>query len=149
MVFGMWKSKARRKAVAGAVVVVSLVAGVGLLLQPLIRRGRIVRLCEAIASGNVIRGAEVFTRHCLQCHPGLGPDLHSVAARAHNNSEGMEYLLQSIVDPGAVIVPMRGTRIQFYMPYIELTDQQVVDVAVYVLRLASQSIPSCPQTSPR
>lgn len=53
--------------------------------------------------GDVVRGAEVYARHCANCHRlhgqghNVGPDL------THANRQDRTFLLQSLVDPNAAI----------------------------------------------
>jgi cytochrome c2 len=83
---------------------------------------------------------------CISCHAfgtrafRLGPNLVGIAARTAvrlKDEEGAavrDYLWQSIVDPGAFIVP--GYRGMMYPRYGELlTPQDIADLVAYLLTL--------------
>ncbi len=70
-----------------------------------------VALSEEIASADFNLGMETYLAECAACHgaaSGAGPSLSVIQAEAGSRVEGLsaeEYVIQSIVDPGAFIVP--------------------------------------------
>lgn len=100
-------------------------------------------------TGDSAHGAEIFTAGahgappCITCHGGadspfrLAPDLAGIFERAANRIEGLsaeEYVLQSILDPEAYLVP--GYRAIMYPLYGEdLTEQDIVDLVAYLQTL--------------
>jgi len=70
-----------------------------------------VVLSEEIASADFNLGMETYLAECAACHgaaSGAGPSLSVIQAEAGSRVEGLsaeEYVLQSIVDPGAFLVP--------------------------------------------
>lgn len=100
-------------------------------------------------AGNSAHGAEIFTAGahgappCITCHGGadspfrLAPDLAGIFERAASRVEGLsaeEYVLQSILDPEAYLVP--GYRAIMYPLYGEaLTEQDIADLVAYLQTL--------------
>lgn len=76
----------------------------------------IVKYAVSLQGGDVDRGEDVFMNHgaaqCVRCHKvndygaEVGPDLTTIG-RNHDR----EYLLEAIVDPGAVVAPGFGTMV--------------------------------------
>lgn len=100
-------------------------------------------------AGDSAHGAEIFAAGargappCITCHGGadspfrLAPDLAGIFERAASRVEGLsaeEYVLQSIIDPEAYLVP--GYRALMYPLYgDDLTEQDIADLVAYLQTL--------------
>ncbi len=94
--------------------------------SPEAKRNRILSLKRqltpaAIAAGNPSRGRTLFDQSCAKCHKlfgqgaTIGPDLTG------GNRDNLDYLLENIVDPSAVVNK------DFYMTIVETTDGRVLN----------------------
>lgn len=77
-------------------------------------------------------GRVVFEKHCLGCHTGPAPDLRASADRARQSREGLHYLVESIVDPDAVIAPADSGKYRYYMIRVDLTENELGSVVLYM-----------------
>lgn len=102
-------------------------------------------------AGDVERGSSIFRTGidnvppCISCHAltaggfGLGPAMSGIAERAGERVDGLsaeDYLRQSILDPGAFIVP--GYRDMMYARYVDdLSEQDIADLIGFLNGLRS------------
>jgi mono/diheme cytochrome c family protein len=96
---------------------------------------------EAVAKGNVERGKKIFMTHpiaaCTRCHVvngvggPVGPALDTIATRKQE-----DYILQSLVDPGATIAEGYVGKVSPMPPMgVLLKPQELADVMAYILTL--------------
>jgi mono/diheme cytochrome c family protein len=94
-----------------------------------------------VAKGDVERGKKIFTTHpiaaCSRCHivngvgGPIGPALDTIATRKQE-----DYILQSLVDPGAAIAEGFVGKISPMPPMgVLLKPQELADVMAYILTL--------------
>ena len=96
---------------------------------------------EAVAKGDVERGQKIFMTHpivsCTRCHVvngvggPVGPALDTIASRKKE-----DYILQSLVDPGATIAEGYVGKVSPMPPMgVLLKPQELADVLAYILTL--------------
>ncbi|SVA81308.1 uncharacterized protein METZ01_LOCUS134162, partial [marine metagenome] len=96
---------------------------------------------ESVAKGNVERGKKIFMTHpiaaCTRCHVvngvggPVGPALDTIATRKQE-----DYILQSLVDPGATIAEGYVGKVSPMPPMgVLLKPQELADVMAYLLTL--------------
>lgn len=109
-------------AIAAFALAVSLFyTGIGQVLPQLENRPPAqIKIGEAVAPDDLVTaGAGIFEANCVQCHKigqpgGRCPDLGGIGSRAKERAQAahdkddLEYLLQSMCDPGAYLVPGYG-----------------------------------------
>jgi putative heme-binding domain-containing protein len=94
-----------------------------------------------VAPGDVARGKKVFMTHpvaaCTRCHVvggvggPIGPALDTIATRKQK-----DYILESLVDPGAAIAEGFQGKVSPMPPMgVLLTPQELADVMAYILTL--------------
>jgi NitT/TauT family transport system substrate-binding protein len=91
-------------------------------------------------SGDADSGKALFDQNCVACHSvgdmtGVGPALAGLAGRAGSTVDGLnavDYLRQSIVEPGAYVVEGFSN---IMPPYAMLTDGEVNDLIAYLMTL--------------
>lgn len=102
------------------------------------------------AGGDAQRGREVFLNHeaaqCQRCHavgpdgPTVGPNLATVASRS-----GIAVLIQSVVDPGAVVTAGYGEASAMPPMSLLLSPAEARDVVAYLATLVDPAIGPVPQ----
>jgi len=96
---------------------------------------------ESVAKGNVERGKKIFMTHpiaaCTRCHVvngmggPVGPALDTIATRKQE-----DYILQSLIDPGATIAEGYVGKVSPMPPMgVLLKPQELADVMAYLLTL--------------
>ena len=96
---------------------------------------------EELAKGDVERGKKIFMTHpiaaCTRCHVvdgvggPIGPALDTIATRKQE-----DYILQSLVDPGAVIAEGFQGKVSPMPPMgVLLKPQELADVMAYIMTL--------------
>ncbi len=94
-----------------------------------------------VAAGDVIRGKKIFMTHpvaaCIRCHVvkgaggPIGPALDTIATRKKE-----DYILQSLVDPGATIAEGFQGKVSPMPPMgVLLKPQELADVMAYLMTL--------------
>ena len=94
-----------------------------------------------VVKSDVKRGEKIFTTHpianCARCHAVdgvggvIGPALDTIATR-----KGEDYILQSLVDPGAVITEgFQGKESPMPPMGVLLKPQELEDVMAYLMTL--------------
>lgn len=100
--------------------------------------------------GDPVEGHKIFNEGhndapaCSTCHTvdgspsPVGPSLEHIASRAGSQVEGLaavDYLHQSIVDPGAYIANDKKQTVMYQDFGEQLTDDQINDLIAYLLTL--------------
>jgi mono/diheme cytochrome c family protein len=96
---------------------------------------------ETVVKGNVERGKKIFMTHpiaaCTRCHVvngvggPVGPALDTIATRKHE-----DYILQSLVEPGATIAEGFQGKVSPMPPMgVLLKPQELADVMAYLMML--------------
>jgi mono/diheme cytochrome c family protein len=94
-----------------------------------------------VVKGDVVSGKKIFMTHpiaaCIRCHAvngvggPIGPALDTIATRKQE-----DYILQSLVDPGATIAEGFQGKVSPMPPMgVLLTPQELADVMAYILTL--------------
>jgi mono/diheme cytochrome c family protein len=94
-----------------------------------------------VAKGDAVRGKKIFTTHpvagCIRCHAvngvggPIGPALDTIATRKQE-----DYILQSLVDPGATIAEGFQGKVSPMPPMgVLLKPQELADVMAYIMTL--------------
>ena len=94
-----------------------------------------------VVKGDVKRGEKIFTTHpianCARCHAvngeggPIGPALDAIATRKQE-----DYILESLIDPGAAIAEGFQGQVSPMPPMgVLLTKQELADVMAYLMTL--------------
>jgi hypothetical protein len=123
------------------VMVICTLAALGAILyvcDRLARRRMIEGVLRDYQSCDEAVGAALYKEVCSACHPVTAPDLRSIAIKASTSDVWLKYLIESIVDPDAVVVKDPKNRFLLNMPRLPLTAAEVGGVVKHLVGVVAK-----------